>query len=514
MIARTLIACLACVAALSAAGPAHAAFPGPNGGIAFLRVTTVCGDPNPCLREEVRSTAGGLVFGRGSHPAWSADGQRLAFADGSDIYTVKPDGGDRLLVLDWNLDVEGISWAPSGDRLAAALGVCDQDECRSDIHLIDLGPSGAQGVVNITPDLFSDRNPAWSPDGDRIAFDTSRDGNNDVFAMDVDGSNLDRLTTHPAGDADPNWAPTGDALAFTSGRDGADAIYTMNRDGAGQMRRTGLGAGLSRQPAWSPDGTRIVFSGVRGEFGFTQLIVITADGASESPFGGGQGQADYEPDWQPANITYVRPRSASPLRVSLVPSYVRCAAQNRTHGPPLAFGSCNPPSQTSRNVTVGTPDANGAAANSAGFARFWVWPPSTVPDEADFGIEMNLSDIRCGAGTGACGPANDRGRADYTGELQIQHLVRLTDKRTPGDPQTTQDFTFRVPVGCSATSSTATGAGCSVNTSANALVPGSLHENLRSIWQMGRVRVFDGGADGAASTQPNSVFMAQGVFVP
>ena len=307
MIARTLIACLACVAALSAAGPAHAAFPGPNGNITAHHVTTVCGDPNPCRIDKVRNTSG-LEYGRGSHPAWSADGQRLAFVDGNDIYTVKPDGSDRLLVFDGNMDVvEGISWAPSGDRLAAALGVCDLDECRSDIHVIVLGPSGPQSVVNITPDPFSERNPAWSPHGDRIAFDSMRDGNNDVFTMDVDGGNLARLTTNPAGDSDPNWAPSGDALAFTSGRDSTDVIYTMNLDGTAQTRRSHPSLYPSQHPAWSPDGTRIVFSGVRGEITQPQLVVITADGSSEFASGARQGEADYEPDWQPANITYVRP---------------------------------------------------------------------------------------------------------------------------------------------------------------------------------------------------------------
>jgi hypothetical protein len=516
MIARILIACLASVAGLLVTGPAYAAFPGPNGNIAFTGVTTVCGSGS-CLREEVWKKApsgGSVALAPGSHPAWSPDAQRLAFADGTDIYIVKSDGSDRLLVLDWSLDVEGIAWAPSGDRLAAALGVCDGDECRTDIHVIDLGPSGAEGVVNITPDLYSDRNPAWSPDGDRIAFDTTRDSNQEVFTMDVDGGNLDRLTTHPAGDTDPNWSPSGDALAFTSTRDGTDAIYTMDADGTAQTRRTGLGAGPSWQPAWSPDGTRIVFSGVRGGTS-PQLIVITADGAFESQSGNATGRADYEPDWQPVSQTYPRPRGASPLRVSLVPSYTRCTAPNRTHGPPLGFGSCNPPSQTSPHVTVGTPDVNGAAPNSAGFARFSVWPPSTSPDEADFTIEMNLSDIRCGPGTTACGAANDRAGADYTGELQMEHVVRLTDRSTLYDALTTQDFPFRVRVGCSATSSTATGAVCSVLTSANALVPGLLHPGRRAIWQMGEVRVLDGGADRDADTAgDNRLFATQGIFVP
>ena len=177
--------------------------------------------------------------------------------------------------------------------------------------------------------------------------------------------------------------------------------------------------------------------------------------------------------------------------------------------------SCNPPSQTSQNITIGTPDANGAAANSAGSVRFSVWPPSPLPDEADFSVELTLSDIRCGPGTSACGPANDRAGADYTGQLQIEHVVRLTDKSGAYDPTTVQDFTFRVPAGCSATSSTATGSTCSANTSANAVVPGSLREGRRSVWAAWiQVRVFDGGADGAASTQPNSVFMTQGIFVP
>ena len=513
MVARTLIACLGCAAALGAAGPAHAAFPGPNGSVAFTGVTTVCGT-NPCPRTDVWNTSG-AILATGSHPAWSPDGQRLAFADGTDIYTIKPDGSDKQLVLDWNSNIESIAWAPSGDRLAAALGVCDGDECRTDIHVIDLDPSGvAQAVVDITPDLFPDNNPAWSPLGDRIAFDTTRDANNDVFTMDVDGSNLTRLTTNPAGDSDPNWAPTADALAFTSTRDGTDVIYTMTPTGAGQTRRTGLGAGVSRQPAWSPDGTYIVFSGVRSSTA-PALFVITADGSSESRVTNASGRSDFEPDWQPANLGYPRPKGATPLRVSLVPSYTRCTASNRTHGPPLAFGSCNPPSQTSPNITIGTPDANGAAANATGFALFSVQPGSFPPVEADYGIQMSFSDVRCGAGTTACGPANDRAGADYTGELQLEYVVRLTDKSPAFDPKTVQDFTFGVQASCSATPTTTTGAACSVYTSANAVLPGSVRDGRRSIWQLSEVRVLDGGADGDAGTAgDNRPFATQGVFVP
>jgi hypothetical protein len=246
-----------------------------------------------------------------------------------------------------------------------------------------------------------------------------------------------------------------------------------------------------------------------------QLITITADGSSESPSGASQGQSDFEPDWQPASIAYARPRSASPLKVSLVPVFVACTAPNRTHGPPLAFDSCNPPSQSSPNVTVGTPDANGAAAHSVGFASFKVWPPFPNSFDTDFNIELSLSDVRCGSGATTCGPPNDRGGPDYTGEVQLEHLVRLTEKTQPSDPTTVQDFRFRVDSACTATSSTATGAACSVHTSANAVAPGAVHDGRRTIWQMGPVRVLDGGADGDAGTAgDNLLFAKQGLFVP
>src|SRR3954466_11997378 len=75
---------------------------------------------------------------------------------------------------------------------------------------------------------------------------------------------------------------------------------------------------------------------------------------------------------QLASASHVRPKGATPLRASLVPSFKACAAPNRTHGAPLAFPSCNPPVQTSNFLTVGSPDANGAAANSTGDVTFKV----------------------------------------------------------------------------------------------------------------------------------------------
>src|SRR5439155_19412672 len=67
---------------------------------------------------------------------------------------------------------------------------------------------------------------------------------------------------------------------------------------------------------------------------------------------------------------YPRPKGATPFRVPLAPAYKQCTSPNRQHGAPLSLGSCNPPQPTSSQLTVGTGDANGKAANSTGSVRY------------------------------------------------------------------------------------------------------------------------------------------------
>jgi hypothetical protein len=205
---------------------------------------------------------------------------------------------------------------------------------------------------------------------------------------------------------------------------------------------------------------------------------------------------------------YPRPKGATPFRVSLVPDYNACASPNREHGPPLAFGSCNPPVPASAWLTVGTADANGQATNSAGFVRLkvLVGNPGTPADEADVQVTASITDVR-----------NASGLADYTGEVQVRSTVRITDKLNGSletESGTVQNTTFPVTVPCVATASTTIGGTCSIATSYDAVVPGAIKEGKRAIWELGRVLVGDGGSDGVVSTTPNGVFAREGVFVP
>jgi hypothetical protein len=245
------------------------------------------------------------------------------------------------------------------------------------------------------------------------------------------------------------------------------------------------------------------------------------------PAGWYKGSATCDNGSNPSNITvspeetvtcrfvnsrgYARPKGATPVRVSLTPAYKPCTSPNSTHGgpPPLAKPSCKPPVPESGELTVGTPDANGKGANSIGSVEFDVviGNPSTPADEADVKLTVSLTDVR-----------RKSDLSDYTGELQGSTGLRIVDKLNGQDEvesATMEEIPLPFTIPCSATTSGTIGSSCATSTSADALLPGFVPEGKRSIWQLDQVKVFDGGADGSASTtDDNTLFADQGVFIP
>ncbi len=186
---------------------------------------------------------------------------------------------------------------------------------------------------------------------------------------------------------------------------------------------------------------------------------------------------------------YVRPRGATPLYISLVPTYRACTSPNSTHGAPLAYGSCSPPVQQSSRATVGTPDANGKPAGSIGYVRL-----DAV--SGDVKQTVSVTDVR-----------NSGSLTDYTRTLQETAVVRITDRgnSSADDQGTVQDVPFPTPVPCSASSDPSVGSTCAINTTLDALLPGAVVAGQRSIWEIGQVQLLDGA---------NVPFEAEGVFVP
>ena len=163
---------------------------------------------------------------------------------------------------------------------------------------MDTDPS-TDDATNLTN--FSSANdfqPTFSPNGTKIAFVSFRNGNSNIYKMNVDGSSQKRLTKNPAEDLNPTFSPSGRKIAFTSERDGNQNIYNMNaKDGTKQKRLT-ESAAIDTLPAYSPDGTKIAFQSSR--VGRSEIFVMKSDGSNETPITHNPSPSltqDRDPDW-------------------------------------------------------------------------------------------------------------------------------------------------------------------------------------------------------------------------
>jgi len=116
---------------------------------------------------------------------------------------------------------------------------------------------------------------------ERIAFVSARDGDPEIYSVNVDGSCVERLTNSPQDDDEPAWSPDGERIAFVSARNGSREIYVMNADGSNVVQRTFSSSWGSDHPAWSPDGSRIAYTAVSN--GSANLWVVSADAGGPGP---------------------------------------------------------------------------------------------------------------------------------------------------------------------------------------------------------------------------------------
>ncbi len=198
------------------------------------------------------------------------------------IYVMDADGKNRTQLTDDPTGDRHPSWSPDGQRIAV-------DSYRDGaIYVMD---ADGKNQTRLTNGWY----PSWSPDGQRIAF--ASDGA--IYVMDADGKNQTRLTDHTVHDEDPNWSdegpswsPDGQRIAFvrlhrtktTTGHNVTGAIYVMDADGKNQTRLTN-----GWYPSWSPDdGQRIAFASG------SAIYVIDADGKNRTRLTNG-----WYPSWSP-----------------------------------------------------------------------------------------------------------------------------------------------------------------------------------------------------------------------
>lgn len=228
------------------------------------------------------------VFNQSSKPTLAPDNTPAPAASGepgatgrivpASVYVVNVDGSGARTLTNRPLAFDSHpAWSPDGSRIAFESTV----DGRRTIWVMQADGQGLRRLTDLAG-ISAETAPAWSPRGDRIAYASDRDGNEEIYVVAADGSGSRRLTDNPAADAVPSWSPDGARIAFVSDRDGQPGIWVMRDDGSAPTRMVPGPVDPGSKPAWAPEGRQVLFASDR-DGGNLDIYIAPTDPTSAGP---------------------------------------------------------------------------------------------------------------------------------------------------------------------------------------------------------------------------------------